>query len=73
MTIASLDWRRLFDSMGHQSLDYFLHSVCEGEIIVKPLDKAFEERTRRWQQSLVAQIIGKAPNFRLMQRVNAIL
>ncbi|PPR86394.1 hypothetical protein GOBAR_AA34300 [Gossypium barbadense] len=50
--------------MGHQSLDYFPHSVCEGEIIVKPLDKAFEERTRRWQQSLVAQIIGKAPNFR---------
>ncbi|KAK5802419.1 hypothetical protein PVK06_030010 [Gossypium arboreum] len=50
----------------YQSLDYFLPSVCKGEIIVKPSDEVFEDEARRWQHSLVAQFTGKVPNFGLM-------
>ncbi|MBA0766806.1 hypothetical protein Gotri_015810, partial [Gossypium trilobum] len=50
---------QLFDSAGHQSLDYFLLSIYKGEITVKPSDEVFEEEAQCWQHSLVAQFIGK--------------
>ena len=44
-----------------------------GKVIVAPPAEIFEEGVDCWKNSVVAQFIGRAPNFSLFQRVAKVL
>lgn len=46
-----------------QSLLYYSPKILNGEPVVAPPQEAFEKGEHQWQNAVVVQVLGKAPNF----------
>ena len=68
-----IDWRKLFVSSTDQSLNYFPPRRSEGKVIVCPPAEVCEEGEWKWRNALVAQFVGKIPNFSVFQKMVNIL
>ena len=64
-----VDWRNLFNAAEDHALQYFLPQTLEGRLVVAPPQNIFEEGESRWQNTVVAQFIGRVPNFSLFQKI----
>ena len=67
------DWRNLFSTTQDQALRYFPPQVLDGKKVVSPPNDIFEKGVDQWRDSVVAQFIGKVPNFSLFQKLVNIL
>ena len=56
-----------------QSLSYFSPQEVNGEIVVTPPKDVFEEGESLWKYFVVAQFIGRIPNFNLFQKLVNVL
>ena len=67
--MAHNDWRKLFAAASDQSLQFFPPKLHDGTVIVNPPTRIFEEGINCWKNAVVAQFIGRIPNFSLFQRL----
>ena len=65
------DWRGLFSASPDQALRYYPTQSSNGKIVVP--QEVVDEGAAQWENSVVAQFIGRAPNFSLFQRLANIL
>ena len=63
------DWRSLFSAHSDQSLSYFPPQQSNGRTVISPTKDVFEEGENLWQNAVVAQFIGRIPNFSLFQKL----
>ena len=63
------DWRKLFTATADQTLRFFPSQVLNGKTVVSPPFEIFEKGVEHWKNSIVAQFIGKVPNFNMFQRL----
>ena len=54
-------------------MQFFPPRITNGRIIVEPLFEIFEEGIKCWKNAIVAQFIGRAPNFSLFQNMAKVL
>ena len=71
--VANKDWRKLFATNCDQTLQFFPPRITNGKIIVEPPFEIFEEGIKCWKNAIVAQFIGRAPNFSLFQKMAKVL
>ena len=67
--VASKDWRKLFKANPVQTLQFFPPEVSNGTVVVSPPSEIFDEGELCWKNAVVAQFIGRIPNFSLFQRM----
>ena len=75
------DQRKLFATFEDQSLSFFLPQSfkvfeilkIEGKMRVASLTDVFQEGEQKWKNAMVAQFIGKIPNFSAFQKMVNIL
>ncbi|XVF61389.1 hypothetical protein PTKIN_Ptkin08bG0125400 [Pterospermum kingtungense] len=72
---VAIDWRRLISS---KSVDDGLEfvsspSYMNGEVCVVPSSDTLKEGLKQWQNSIVAQVVGRTPNFSYFQKMVQIL
>ncbi|XVF43773.1 hypothetical protein PTKIN_Ptkin02bG0067200 [Pterospermum kingtungense] len=60
--------KRFFFSL-NQNLNYVVPSELNGEPVAAPPPAIFEKGETKWQNAVVAQFIGKLPNFSLFHRM----
>ena len=58
-------WRSLFTASSDQSMNYFPPQQLNGKMVVSPPKEVFEEGEELWKNAVVAQFIGRIPNFSL--------
>ena len=66
-----VDWRGLFSASPNQALSYYPPQNLNGKIVIP--QEVVDEGALHWENSVVAQFIGKTPNFNLFQRLVNIL
>ena len=62
--IAFTDWRKLFAAAEYQTLQFFPLKRSEGKVRVSLSIEVFEEGEMLWKNAVVAQFVGRIPNFR---------
>ncbi|XVE73548.1 hypothetical protein DITRI_Ditri11bG0127300 [Diplodiscus trichospermus] len=67
------DWRSLFSVVADQTLTYFLPKIDNGKAVIAPPKEIFEEREHVWRNAIVAQFVGKIPNFSAFQKMVNVL
>ena len=63
------DWRQLFAVSADQTLKFYPPRTKNGKVIVSPPQVVIDEGASQWENSLVAQFIGRVSNFSLFQRL----
>ena len=63
------NWWGLFAASSNQTLSFHPPHILDGNVVVSPSKEVIEERAFQLRNSLVAQFIGRVPNFRLFQRL----
>ena len=71
--VASKDWRKLFNASSDQTMSFFPPEVANGRIVVSPPAEIFEEGELCWRNAVVAQFIGRMPNFSYFQKMVNVL
>ena len=59
----------MFPASLNQTLSYFPPQKENGKVVVMPPHEVFAEGEILWKNSVVAQFIGKVPNFSLFQKL----
>ena len=67
------DWQKLFSTSFNQSMEYFPPQIENGQVIVAPLEDIFEKGINQWKDAIMAQFIGRIPNFSYFQHMVNIL
>ena len=67
------DWRKLFNAAPDQNMRFFPPEVSNGKMVVSPPNEVFEEGELCWKNALVAQFVGKMPNFSYFQKMVNVL
>ncbi|XVE50102.1 hypothetical protein DITRI_Ditri01bG0134500 [Diplodiscus trichospermus] len=70
---TNTDWRSLFAVAVDQALTFFPPRIENGKTIIAPPRAIFEEGEHFWRNAIVAQFIGKIPNFGAFQKMVNIL
>ncbi|KAK8699256.1 hypothetical protein V6N13_115347 [Hibiscus sabdariffa] len=65
--------RQLFAASKTHSLQFFPPTVNDGEVVIKPPAEVFEAGVRVWQNSLVAQFLGKPLNLSTLHRLISVI
>ena len=60
---SSADWRSLFAASEDQTLRFFPPQSSDGKVRIAPLEEVFEEGEKVWKNAIVAQFVGRIPNF----------
>lgn len=68
-TETASDWRKLFSASADQSLRFFPPQLTNGKSIVAPPLGVFEEGDLQWKNAIVAQFVGRIPNFSVFQKM----
>ena len=66
--VSSTDWRKFFNASADQTLKFFPPQPLNGKSIVVPLSEVFEEGEQKWKYAVVAQFVGRIPNFSVFQK-----
>ena len=67
--VPASDWRKLFSASANQSLRFFPPKPTNGTSIVTPPSGVFEEGELLWKNAVVAQFVGRIPNFSVFQKM----
>ena len=67
------DLRSLFSTSTDQSLRFFPPQRSKGKMSVVPPKEVFKEGEVEWRNAVVAQLIGRPPNFNMFQRLVNVL
>ena len=63
------NWRKLFAASGDQSLKYYPPEESEGKVRVALPKEVIEEGELKWKNAIVAQFVGRIPNFSAFQKL----
>ena len=63
------DWRKLFALAGDQALRFYPPQKSEGKLRVTPPPKVINEGEMKWKNVVVAQFVGRIPNFSMFQKL----
>ena len=66
---TSINWRKLFLAAEDQSLQYFPPQKSEGGVRVSLPAEVFDEGELLWKNAIVAQFVGRIPNFSYFQKM----
>ena len=66
-----MDWRGLFSTFLDQALKLCSLQHQNGKVVV--LEEVIDEGISQWQNSVIAQFIGRVPNFNLFQKLVNVL
>ncbi|KAK8571345.1 hypothetical protein V6N13_103472 [Hibiscus sabdariffa] len=64
-----MNWRSLFAANKDHSVQFFPPHIENGDVTIRPPTEVFETGICIWKNSLVAQFLGKSPNFNLLKRL----
>ncbi|XVE63418.1 hypothetical protein DITRI_Ditri07aG0019100 [Diplodiscus trichospermus] len=67
------DWRILFSVAADQTLTFFPPQIDNGKTFIAPSKEIYEEGEQYWRNAIVAQFVGKIPNFGAFQKMVNIL
>ncbi|XVE69098.1 hypothetical protein DITRI_Ditri09bG0123200 [Diplodiscus trichospermus] len=70
---GATDWRNLFSAAADQALKCFPPNLVNGKALIAPPREIFEEGEHYWKNAIVAQFVGKIPNFGAFQKMVNIL
>ena len=65
---SATDWRKLFAPAGDQALRFYLLQKSEGKIRVALHPEVIDECEMTWKNIVVAQFVGRIPNFSMFQK-----
>ncbi|XWS42659.1 hypothetical protein CRYUN_Cryun16bG0033000 [Craigia yunnanensis] len=57
------DWRTCLLLLQISLLSYFPPQKLDGKVVVSPPKDVFEEGVSQWRKPMVAQFIGRIPNY----------
>ena len=63
------DWRSLFTASEDQTLRFFPPQSSDGKVRITPPKEVFEEGEKVWKNAIVAQFVGRIPNFSAFQKL----
>ena len=66
---SATDWRKLFALVGDQALKFYSPKKSEGKIRVAHPEKVIDEGEMMWKNTVVAQFVGRIPNFNMFQKL----
>ena len=67
------DWRSLFSASTDQTLRFYPPQRLKDKVIVATPKEVIEEGEAQWKNTVVAQFIGRPPNFSLFQKLVNVL
>ena len=67
------DWQKLFAASSDQSMQFYPSPVMNGQVLVSPPNDIFEEGVEYWKNVVIAQFIGRIPNFSFFQKMVNVL
>ena len=65
---SATDWRKLFSPAGDQTLKFYPLEKSEGKLRVALPEEVIEEGEMLWKNAVVAQFVGRIPNFSMFQK-----
>ncbi|XVF81254.1 hypothetical protein PTKIN_Ptkin15bG0141100 [Pterospermum kingtungense] len=68
---SPLNFKKLFSSIesSDQSLQFFKPKTSDGKKIALPPAEVYAEGKQMWSHAVLAQFVGRAPNFSLFQKM----